>query len=246
MYVCIYYVYIVNLYVYVLYMYMHIVFLFTMVIFNCYTGAGYLGDCPIEPNIPIYMIVAGICGIIKSVEALLKQIMVCSKASSLQSCLKKWKRHSKLKYFLIVWRVGDLIFNLMLLGLFIAGSYWIFHVYNDLRKDGFPSSECNNNLYKISFGVMVSIYIILALTCCCVCGCALCRIKNTDEDQQTPPSVVRRPVPMSDRAEVDSSQRLSNDVFSDINRSNEIYQETTELNDDYLSVDMSLDASAVD
>lgn len=219
-----------------------------IVIDGFYTGAGYLGECSIEPNIPIYMIVAGICGIIKSIEALMKQIMVCSKASSLQDCLKRWKNHSKLKYFLIVWRIADVVFNLLLLGLFIAGSYWIFHVYNDLRKDGFPSSECNNNLYKISFGMMVSIYIILALTCCCVCGCALCRIKSPSDEDQPPPAaaapphaVLRRPIPMSDQSpETSSNHRLSNDVFSDENRSSDIYQETTEFNDDDLSVDVSL------
>ena len=185
--------------------------------------------------VPVYLILAGVCGIIKSIEALLKQVMVCSKASSLQNCVRKWKKHSKLKYLLLLWHIGDLLFNLMLLGLFIAGSYWVFHVYAELRRAGFPSQDCDPVLYKISFGVMVSSYIILALTCCCVCGCAFCRTKTNDEEQRPhPPARLRRPV---GGGEEEGGER--NEMFSNVIDSNRFYQETTEFND-FASVDLSL------
>ena len=188
--------------------------------------------------IPVYLIMAGVCGVIKSVEALLKQVMVCSKVSSLQSCLQKWKRHQKLKYFLPAWRIGDLIFNLILLGLFIAGSYWVFHVYAELKGAGFPNDKCDPILYKISFGIMISIYIVLALTCCCVCGCTLCRIRNTEEEQLPQPTRLRRTVQHDDDQEMEEE----GEMFSNRIRSNEFYQEATEFgNDDFASVDISLE-----
>ncbi len=204
-------------------------------------GIGYLGDCPIEPMVPIYLILAGICGIIKSIEALLKQVMVCSKASSLQNCLRKWKKHPKLKYLLLLWHLADLVFNLMLLGLFIAGSYWVFHVYNELKGAGFPVEECDPVLYKISFGVMVSVYIMLVLTCCCVCGCALCRIRGNEDDQLTPPTTrLRRPVMEEEEEEEGEQSGHDQTVFGNVIQSNEFYEETTEFNDDLASVDLSV------
>ena len=177
---------------------------------------------------------AGVCGIIKSIEALLKQIMVCSMVSSLQSCLRKWKKHPKLKYFLLVWRICDVIFNLLLLGLFIAGSYWVFHVYAELRETGFPIDECHPILYKISFGVMVSSYIVLALTCCCVCGCALCR--NNETEQIPQPARLRRTIEQEVEQEVEPEVMFNNRI-----RSNEFYEEATEFDDDFASVDIPLE-----
>jgi hypothetical protein len=138
-------------------------------------GVAYYGQCSIEPNIPIYLIVAGICGVLKSIETLIKQFIVCIKCS----CLTRW-RNSKYKYLFIVWRVIDLIVNVFLLGWSITGSYWIFHVYGELQAAMFDESLCNPVLYKFAFGMTVSCYIVMVLTCCCVCGCSLCRIRSTN------------------------------------------------------------------
>ena len=136
-----------------------------------YIGSAYYGQCSIEPLIPIFMIVFGLCGILKSTEILIKHLIVCFKCS----CLARWKRHSKLKYLFIVWRVLDAIFNLISLAWVIAGSYWIFHVYGELQDSRFDRELCHPVLYKFAFGMMISCYIVVGLTCCCVCGCSLCQ-----------------------------------------------------------------------
>ena len=128
-------------------------------------------QCPIEPHIPVFLIVYGICGIVKSVETLIKQVLVCTKPA----CIKTCRSHPQLKYLLLTWRIVDFVFNLVLLSWSIAGSYWIFHVYHDLMEMNFDSAYCHPVLYKFSFGMMICVYIVVALTCCCVCGCALCR-----------------------------------------------------------------------
>ena len=122
---------------------------------------------------------AGLCGIIKSLETLMKQFIVCFKCS----CLKTWQRHPKLKYLFVVWRICDLIFNLSLFGWIIAGSYWIFHVYRELYDKDFSRTLCHPVLYKFAFGMMVSSYIVVGLTCCCVCGCSLCRNPPASEEE---------------------------------------------------------------
>ena len=163
------------------------VYVHVYVIIIILTGSAYYGQCSIEPLIPIYLITAGICGMIKSAETVIKHFIVCFKCS----CLRTWRRHKKLKYLLLVWNIIDAVFNLMLFGLFIAGSYWIFHVYDDLQNHNFPSNMCHPVLYKFSFGVMISSYIIFGLTCCCVCGCTLCRA-NPDEAERHRESSRRR------------------------------------------------------
>ena len=141
------------------------------------SGAAYYGQCAVEPLIPVFLIVAGVCGIVKSVETLFKQLVVCCKCS----CLSTWSRHPKLKYLLIIWRVVDVLFNLALFAWFIAGSVWVFRVYSQLQAD---PSLCNPVLYKCSFGIMICSYILLGLTCCCVCGCACCRQQPSSEEEE--------------------------------------------------------------
>lgn len=134
-------------------------------------GAAYINQCPIQPLIPVYLVVVGISGVLKSAETIVKHFMTCFKCS----CLTAWRRHRHLKYLLVVWRVVDLIFNLLILGWVIAGSYWIFSTYKDLRGAPNSSDLCNPVLYRFSFGMMISSYIVVGLTCCSVCVCALCK-----------------------------------------------------------------------
>ena len=137
----------------------------------CYAGAVYLGQCAIEPRIPEFLVVYGVCGVVKSIETLIKQVLVCTKPACITTC----RRHPRLKYLLLTWRIVDFVFNLVLLGWSIAGSYWIFHVYHDLMEVNFDNAYCHPVLYKFAFGMMICIYIVVGLTCCCVCGCTLCR-----------------------------------------------------------------------
>ena len=184
--------------------------------------------------IPIYLVLAGICGIVKSIEAVVKQFMVSARCSCFRSCLQRWKKHPKLKYLLLVWRILDLIFNLVLLGLFIAGSYWIFHVYQDLRKRDYPSDECDPVLYKISFGIMICTYIIFVSTCSCVCGCALCRNRTSDEQVPHPPRLRRT----ADQEELNRNEEGGGDL-GNVLQLDEFYQEPSEINDELASVDLS-------
>ena len=144
------------------------------VLFLC-SGIAYLGQCSIEPLIPIFLIVTGVCGILKSTETLVKQLIICCKYS--------WSQNSKLKYVKITWRVAELLFNLVLFGWFIAGSYWVFHVYSQLLEMDFDPALCNPILYKCAFGIMICSYILLFMTCCCVCGCACFRKQPSAEEE---------------------------------------------------------------
>lgn len=139
------------------------------------SGFAYLDDCSIEPLIPIFLIIAGVCGVLKSIGTLVKQLIICCKFSM--------SRSKKFKYMKYTWRIVELLFNILLFAWFIAGSYWVFHVYDDLQAAEFDPKLCNPVLYKCAFGIMICSYILLFMTCCCVCVCACFRKPPAAEEE---------------------------------------------------------------
>lgn len=156
----------------------HFIHVFVTVCVWVCPGAAYHGQCSVEPLIPIFLIVAGVCGVIKSAETLIKQMVVCCKLS------KTISQHPKLKYLMLVWRVIDFVFNLALFAWFIAGSYWVFHVYAGLQAADFDEKLCHPVLYKCAFGIMICNYILLCTTCGCVCALSCCRKKHSTEEER--------------------------------------------------------------
>lgn len=81
----------------------------------------------------------------------------------------------RVRYVNYAWKVLNLLFNLFLLGWVVAGSYWIYHVYPTVNRAGYnASSTCDELLYKFSFGILTSSYILLAIMLFFVCCCGLC------------------------------------------------------------------------
>ena len=93
-------------------------------------------------------------------------------------------KHSK--YYVLTWRIANLIFNLFMLAWIIAGSYWVYHIYRKVNSTEYET--CNELLYKFAFGIVTSSYILLVLICCCTCCCAgvcLRRHKNSSRDRES-------------------------------------------------------------
>ncbi|KAM9301737.1 uncharacterized protein PAF06_014953 [Gastrophryne carolinensis] len=96
-------------------------------------GAVYLNQCPAERYIPIYMIVAGAFSFAYWVLLPLKCI----------SCT--------------LWKIAGLIVSLFVFAWFIAGSVWVFRIYN-------PTDEqCYRPMYLFVFSILIIQYILIGI-----------------------------------------------------------------------------------
>ncbi|MEE6514941.1 hypothetical protein FKM82_023387 [Ascaphus truei] len=96
-------------------------------------GAIHINNCNIQPYIPIYMIVAGACSF--SLWVLLP----------LEFCLPKARK------------ILSVLVALFCFAWFIAGSVWVFSVYNT-----YPGN-CDRTLYLFAFSILIIHYILIGL-----------------------------------------------------------------------------------
>ena len=141
-------------------------------------GTVYVHDCPLEPKIPIFLILGGISGVLKNVFLIVENV---TKRHS-RTLSHRFKRH---KWIIYIWRAVNLVFNLFMLAWIIAGSYWIFSLYKTVHSNDF--SNCNELLYKFGFSIVISSYILLVLMCCCTCICAgICLRRKKEQEEEDP------------------------------------------------------------
>ncbi|XP_022103107.1 uncharacterized protein LOC110985938 isoform X1 [Acanthaster planci] len=129
-------------------------------------GALYKDDCPVEPKIPIYLIVNGSVGIVKS---LLDLIVRCGRLNQEDNNTEEQKSTK-----------GDICSHFLgcfLFAFFIAGNVWVYSNYppSDIVSD---PNYCYGPLYYFAFWFMTSCYILLGvffcLECCLICV-AVCK-----------------------------------------------------------------------
>ncbi|KAG8563570.1 hypothetical protein GDO81_016137 [Engystomops pustulosus] len=107
-------------------------------------GSIHIDNCPIEPKIPIYLIVAGVIHLLAFALIPLKK------------CAEKpaYFIESVLGLFSFCW--------------FIAGSVWVFRIYQENPR------RCNDLVYKVAFGILIFEYIFIAFIAAAVCLCICC------------------------------------------------------------------------
>ncbi|XP_064413842.1 transmembrane protein 272-like [Latimeria chalumnae] len=139
-----------------------------------FVGMKFLEDCPIQPLIPLYLLVGGVVGI-------LKVTLLLYDSTRMRSLLSKsvmigdddddeypWRQnahkyyvHVTLSLFLFIW--------------FIMGNYWVFSVYvpNFIPPFHQPQDYCDKTVYVFAVGVLITSHTVLALlllfTCCIHC-----------------------------------------------------------------------------
>lgn len=119
-------------------------------------GIQFLKDCPLEPNIPIYMVVGGSVGCVKMGLILYRQLhtrRMVDNSSSNSTSIGSRVASFALSLFLIIW--------------FGLGNYWIFKIkwpqYVPTLYD--PNIWCHRTLY-----VFALVHLCIVYT---VCGCVL-------------------------------------------------------------------------
>ncbi|KAM4617945.1 transmembrane protein 272-like [Discoglossus pictus] len=121
-------------------------------------GSMHVDNCPVEPKIPIYLIVAGVVHLVAF--SLIPLKMAAEKVA--------YSIESFLGLFSFCW--------------FIAGSVWVFRIYQDNPRG------CNDLVYKFAFGILIFEYIFLAIVVAAFCLFTCCiGILASSSESETPP-----------------------------------------------------------
>ncbi|RDD47640.1 hypothetical protein TrispH2_000878 [Trichoplax sp. H2] len=139
-------------------------------------GAIYKDQCPVQPKIPIYLIVLGSFGLLKNLLDLCQQV---SKGDTDDSDDSEDSDNSESSKSNNVQSYETLI-TCFLIAWFIAGNVWIYSIY----KPSFNPMDikyCNQTLYLFAFWITTAGYIIVGFFCfcfCCVACVAVCASDN--------------------------------------------------------------------
>ena len=135
-----------------------------------------MSDCPLQPLLPIFLIIGGLSGVVKTVLLLCENI-VRKNAAAISSRV----RHTK---FLIgVWRISSLLFNVFVLCWIATGSYWVFSVYHQVLSTDYAT--CDIVLYKISFSFVTCSYVLLLLIFSWTAFLAITALKKRKRDTRS-------------------------------------------------------------
>merc|ERR1719378_383508 len=107
-------------------------------------GAFHKGQCPMEPWIPIFMIVGGAVSL---VTILLTLLLSCAKSAEKGGAI-------------IGLTVLLVLVGLFTFGWYIAGSVWVFSKWSDwdvLKKR--PDGGCYNDLYLFAFSLLIIFWV---------------------------------------------------------------------------------------
>ncbi len=128
---------------------------FSIAIVSFIFGIRYLHDCPIQPRIPIYLLVQGTIGLLIFVIHLLAIVYIL--------CLTKFKY-----YFIATIATVTAFLGLFLFAWFIAGNIWTFSVVKRVQfiNQTKSYSYCNGHLYHAAFWLLIVQYIMGVFFCC--------------------------------------------------------------------------------
>ncbi|UYV75747.1 hypothetical protein LAZ67_13001200 [Cordylochernes scorpioides] len=119
----------------------------------------YLHECPVQPYVPIYLVVGGVFSIVK-------QVLQC-----VHGCIKDKETPNENKDPSCI-----KLLNLFLFAWFIAGCVWVYGCY----APGYDNPEdplfCNKTVYLFSFWLLNSFFIFFGISLsimCCIIICAI-------------------------------------------------------------------------
>ncbi|KAK9509237.1 hypothetical protein O3M35_006592 [Rhynocoris fuscipes] len=124
-------------------------------------GALYLSDCPANNNIPLYLLVGGLFGILKQILQLYCRIKKGHNRSGAEEEREEKTStiQSLLSCFMFVW--------------FILGSYWVYSTYKP-NFDPERGTYCNKTVYYFAFWQLTVVYIMFIMMTLCLCSVSLC------------------------------------------------------------------------
>jgi hypothetical protein len=134
-----------------------LILLFSIAIVSFIFGILYLHNCPIQPLIPVYLIVQGAVGLLILVIHLVAIVYILY--------ITRFKYH-----FIGTVAILTAFLGLFLFAWFIAGNVWIFRVVNRVQftDQTKTNSYCNGTLYHAAFWLLIVEYIMSVFFCCSI------------------------------------------------------------------------------
>ena len=143
----------------------------------CSTGVNYLHECPVEPKLPIYLVVGGCFGIIKLLFLLWKQV-------------KRHKEdlgdlHDDID-LLTMTRMTNIALNIFHCVWFAFGHYWVFNIWKPHFRAPLhePRNWCDETVFMFSFYQLIICHTVIAIlvaastVMCCCFVCVKCLIAD--------------------------------------------------------------------
>jgi hypothetical protein len=127
-------------------------------------GILYVNACPVNKNIPLYMIVSGACGL--AIIILLLLSSACTFCRFVSNTKKPTHRYMICIIALARGMQGALAIFLFIW--FLFGNIWVFNARNRVRTDqpNDKNNYCNPTLYWSAFYILIFTYIYALFTCC--------------------------------------------------------------------------------
>ncbi|XP_014476806.1 PREDICTED: uncharacterized protein LOC106745594 [Dinoponera quadriceps] len=132
-------------------------------------GVQFIKECPIEPYIPVYMLIGGVLGAVRMFWALYSQIR--SRRPEVLSVPATRPHVSPMKLLSIA-------LSCFLVGWFALGHYWILHIkWPEYEFSLYaPNKWCHKTLYIFSLVHLCVVYAVLLVILLVAVGLAFCRI----------------------------------------------------------------------
>ncbi|CAF4568119.1 unnamed protein product [Rotaria sp. Silwood1] len=136
-----------------------------------FVGVKYLNDCPVQSNLPVYLLVVGSMGLVRVLNLLWKQFRRrrMRKLEGVELDQEEETENNGSDF-------TDAVLNLFLLAWFIVGQYWTWRVFMPNFEFGIenPNNYCHRNVYiftLIHIGFvyvmfLAAIFFLIALACC--------------------------------------------------------------------------------
>ncbi|XP_050417130.1 transmembrane protein 272 isoform X2 [Patella vulgata] len=137
-------------------------------------GVKYLTDCPVQPKIPVYLLVGGCFGLLKLIGMIWKSIQIRRYESMDLFYDANGADHA---FASSTFKIMDTMLSLFLIGWHCVGSYWVFPIwqpyYEPLLHE--PSNYCEKTVYLFASCQILGCSTLVCLVFLCLCGLGLCR-----------------------------------------------------------------------
>ena len=131
-------------------------------------GIVFVNDCPFQPFIPIYLIIAGVLGIIKNISQIGEKLLL--------PIVRRKVKEDTFKKCYLIWKTVNIIYTFLMFSCLVVGSYFIYSNYGKLNNSGnYRSDLCHEGLYRFAFGITTASFVLATLLVCCVCLCGFCQ-----------------------------------------------------------------------
>ncbi|XP_075544285.1 uncharacterized protein LOC142578690 isoform X3 [Dermacentor variabilis] len=124
-------------------------------------GTTYLNDCPAEKYIPIFLVMGGVFGVLKTL------LDVCGKCRRPDNSGEAG--HSVAEEQRAEERTWSTLVNCFLFAWYVAGCVWVYRAYPPDYTNSESPAFCDRTLYLFAFGLVTAGLLSLGLVAACLC-----------------------------------------------------------------------------